>query len=477
MALCQQDVRTAGQHKLTLSAGNNPSNSTDREALLTVTCGNEQKTISVTQRTHEEVVPEQGRYDVKAGDTLLTVNVSANVAYQCSIVQEGNWIAQVQNKSAMETSSVRFQISANTDEQERTAVVKFTADNLAPTEITIVQAGQTAGKELTLFQLNIWEECGHNSTDGYSAFQSLVDQIVALEPDFATFCELYKNGDDMVMKKLVAALKERGLTYYAETGFGKGGGGARGLLSKYPIEETELINSWMFKGVCNVDGKRIAIYPSHSNYVYYSCYYPRGYNDGGGNSGWEKLPDGPNTDVSEILERNALSGRPESAREFVENAKKELDKGAIVILAGDLNEPSHLDWVESTKDMFEHNGCIVPWQTSLLLTESGFIDAFRQMYPDPATHPGLTWPVNNEGIPVSDLAWAAEADERDRIDYIYYYPDSRFSLVDIKMVGPTGTIVRGERVAADTQEPIIDQAGEHWPSDHRGLLMTIRWNE
>ena len=69
----------AGQHKLTLSAGNNPSNSTDREALLTVTCGNEQKTISVTQRTHEEVVPEQGRYDVKAGDTLLTVNVSANV--------------------------------------------------------------------------------------------------------------------------------------------------------------------------------------------------------------------------------------------------------------------------------------------------------------------------------------------------------------------------------------------------------------
>lgn len=281
----------------------------------------------------------------------------------------------------------------------------------------------------------------------------------------------------MVMKKLVAALKERGLTYYAETGFGKGGGGARGLLSKYPIEETELINSWMFKGVCSVDGKRIAIYPSHSNYVYYSCYYPRGYNDGGGNSGWEKLPDGPNTDVSEILERNALSGRPESAREFVENAKKELDKGAIVILAGDLNEPSHLDWVESTKDMFEHNGCIVPWQTSLLLTESGFIDAFRQMYPDPATHPGLTWPVNNEGIPVSDLAWAAEADERDRIDYIYYYPDSRFSLVDIKMVGPTGTIVRGERVAADTQEPIIDQAGEHWPSDHRGLLMTIRWNE
>lgn len=99
---------------------------------------NRRQSRSLSARA-KKVVPEQGRYDVKAGDTLLTVNVSANVAYQCSIVQEGNWIAQVQNKSAMETSSVRFQISANTDEQERTAVVKFTADNLAPTEITIVQ--------------------------------------------------------------------------------------------------------------------------------------------------------------------------------------------------------------------------------------------------------------------------------------------------------------------------------------------------
>ena len=110
----------AGQHKLTLSAGNNPSNSTDREALLTVTCGNEQKTISVTQRTHEEVVPEQGRYDVKAGDTLLTVNVSANVAYQCSIVQEEKtgsrrFRKQIGNRNILGG----FQISANTDEQER----------------------------------------------------------------------------------------------------------------------------------------------------------------------------------------------------------------------------------------------------------------------------------------------------------------------------------------------------------------------
>ena len=66
----------------------------------------------------------------------------------------------------------------------------------------------------------------------------------------------------------------KGLTYYQSRVDG------RGLLSKYRITETQKINEWMFKGVCNVDGRRIAVYPSHANYVYYSCYYPRGYNDG-----------------------------------------------------------------------------------------------------------------------------------------------------------------------------------------------------
>ena len=79
---------------------------------------------------------------MKAGDTLLTVNVSVNVAYQCSIVQEGNWIAQVQNKLGNgNIFGAVPNIGQYGREQERTAVVKLLADNLAPTEITIVQAG------------------------------------------------------------------------------------------------------------------------------------------------------------------------------------------------------------------------------------------------------------------------------------------------------------------------------------------------
>ncbi len=107
----------------------------------------------------------------------------------------------------------------------------------------------------------------------------------------------------------------KGLTYYQSRVDG------RGLLSKYRITETQKINEWMFKGVCNVDGRRIAVYPSHANYVYYSCYYPRGYNDGGNNGDWSKMATGPNTDVALILERNRLSGRPQSTQQFIDDAK------------------------------------------------------------------------------------------------------------------------------------------------------------
>ncbi len=42
-----------------------------------------------------------------------------------------------------------------------------------------------------------------------NAFNALVDQIVSLQPDFATFCELYKGGDEAIMPLLVDALKQK----------------------------------------------------------------------------------------------------------------------------------------------------------------------------------------------------------------------------------------------------------------------------
>ncbi len=457
----------AGKKTLKLVAAANSSAEHAREAVVTVKCGEEIKTVDVTQEVAASLSVKQTLYEVGYADTTVTVEVSANMAYTCQISPSATqWIEAVgpESKSALRDSSIRFRILANETNRSRSGAVSIVPEKGKRVDITVNQAGMP---RFSIFQLNLWKEC----TQVPGAFDALVDQIVALQPDFGTFCELYKGGSEAIMPQLVTALARKGLTYYQTTVDG------RALLSKYPIVESKRINAWMFKGVCNVDGRRIAIYPSHSQYIYYSCYYPRGYNDGGDNDDWSKMPGGPNTDVETILRRNELSGRPESARQMMADAKKEIADGALVFFAGDLNEPSHLDWGEDTKDLWDHNGCVVEWQTSKYLESEGWMDAYRVVYPDARKYPGLTWPCDNKDVAVSALAWAAEADERDRIDFIYYYPSEGLTLQSVCIVGPAGGIARSERVTEEHLDEVIEPAGGRWPSDHKGLLATFILSE
>src|SRR5699024_8862603 len=114
-------------------------------------------------------------------------------------------------------------------------------------------------------------------------------------------------------------------------------------------------------------------------------------------------------------------------------------------------------------------GAVVPWQTTTALAEGGLVDAYRDVHPDPVTHPGITWPSDNPLIDVSTLTWAPEADERDRIDYVFFMPDERLSLTDAIIVGPQESIVRSERVP-DTSEDVIFTPQATWPTDHKAVL-------
>lgn len=85
--------------------------------------------------------------------------------------------------------------------------------------------------------------------------------------------------------------------------------------------------------------------------------------------------------------------RDESIRLVIEDATK--SDADFVILAVNFNEPSHLDWTEETKGLWDHNGAVVDWVCSKLLYEAGFRDAYRVKYPNPITHPGFTFPSDN----------------------------------------------------------------------------------
>jgi hypothetical protein len=84
-----------------------------------------------------------------------------------------------------------------------------------------------------------------------------------------------------------------------------------------------------------------------------------------------------------------------------------------IILGGDLNSHSHLDWIEETKDMYNHGGAVVNWTVSSTLYKNGFRDAFREIHPDPVINPGKTWISGWE----NDKHVYSKVD---RIDYCYY---------------------------------------------------------
>ena len=63
-----------------------------------------------------------------------------------------------------------------------------------------------------------------------------------------------------------------------------------------------------------------------------------------------------------------------------------------------------------------------------------------------------------------NLSWAPEADERERIDFVYYYPNKNLQIKSAQIVGPTGSIVRGQRIEEQTKDPIIPPVNNQWPS-------------
>lgn len=67
------------------------------------------------------------------------------------------------------------------------------------------------------------------------------------------------------------------------------------------------------------------------------------------------------------------------------------------------------------------------------------------------------------------LTWTHTADERERIDYVLYYPGKGFYLTDIAVFGPRGSICKSRRVAEASDDRFIEPLGV-WPSDHKGVV-------
>ncbi|MEG1615787.1 MAG: endonuclease/exonuclease/phosphatase family protein [Bacteroidales bacterium] len=316
--------------------------------------------------------------------------------------------------------------------------------------------------EITVLQWNIWQE-GTTIPGGYDA---IVDEIVRLKPDFVTFSEVRNYKQTRFNERLVASLRAKGEEYYSFYSYDSG------LLSRYPILDSMTVypekddHGSIYKLTAQVNERKISVYTGHLDYLNCAYYNVRGY-DG---SSWKEIPK-PQT-VKEVLDVNTASLRDDAILAFITEAKRDLAEGNCVIIGGDFNEPSHLDWNKKMRNRYDHNGMVIPWTVSTALSAAGYKDAYRVVWPNPVTHPGFTYPSDNELAEVKKLTWAPKADERDRIDFIYYRGKG-MKAIDAKVYGPASSIVRSQRVAEVSKDPFLLPAGV-WPTDHKGVWVKFR---
>ncbi|KAL7936535.1 Endonuclease/exonuclease/phosphatase [Trichoderma chlorosporum] len=162
-----------------------------------------------------------------------------------------------------------------------------------------------------------------------------------------------------------------------------------------------------------------------------------------------------NMSLGEVLNREYQSGRTPQIMEIVgamQDALAEADD-IPVLMTGDFNAPSHLDWTEATKKA--HCGVgFVPWPSSEFPVQSGLIDSFREAHPDPNAEPGNTWSpiyLKNDGRP----------EPLDRIDFVYHK-------------GQALKVLRSETLVAGEPTPEPDQRNNEWTSDHAAVMTTYK---
>lgn len=316
--------------------------------------------------------------------------------------------------------------------------------------------------ELKIFQFNIWQE----GTMIEGGFESIIKEIIRSDADFVTLSEVRNYNGSRFCDRIVEALSEHGLEYHSFYSYDSG------LLSRYPIIESATIfpekndQGSIYKLVADVDGTKVSVYTAHLDYRNCAYYDVKGYNG----STWSQQE--PVLSIDTVLMLNRKSMRDDAIACLIKDANIDRDKGHVIIIGGDFNEPSHLDWIENAKNLFDRQGLIIPWDVSMMLEKEGYKDTYRELFPNPATHPGVTYPADCPEKELRELTWAPEADERERIDFIHYYPDSRLTLKESIIVGPSKEIVRSQRVESISQDLFLAPVTV-WPTDHKGLISTF----
>lgn len=230
---------------------------------------------------------------------------------------------------------------------------------------------------LKLMVWNIWH--GGKEHGNEVGVQRVVDVIREADPDVIAMIETYGSGP--------AIADALGYNFYLRSS-------NLSILSRYPFGESiDIFEAFNCGGIHIVleEGKEVAIVNTWLNYL-------PGFSD---EMELENLP-------ADVIYENEGETRYAEIKRILDELQKATrnSKNVPIILAGDFNSPSHLDF---TRNMVEkHWGYQIEWPVTREIETAGFIDSFRKIHPDPMMDYGGTQPSN-----IFDTFHY-------RIDYIFY---------------------------------------------------------
>jgi len=268
---------------------------------------------------------------------------------------------------------------------------------------------------LRVMSFNVW----HAGSQVHDGPQKIVDAIVAADADVVGFQE----SEGWMATHVAAALG-----WYALQG-----PSSVAIASRFPITEVfPLARDASGLGArLDVGGGDVVVWVVHLGYTSYGPY---------------AACDGAPTPVLSRGER--ASGRYAQMLDVLKKMKKQLRVAETmpVLLLGDFNAPSHLDWTTAAASL--HCGVSMRWPVSAKVERADLIDVVRAIHPDPVTQPATTW---------SPLFPAPE-EPQDRIDFVY-----------AKGAVP----LSDDAFVVGTPAPPPHPASNAWPSDHAAVVTQL----
>ncbi|KAK2754659.1 hypothetical protein FQN54_006792 [Arachnomyces sp. PD_36] len=344
------------------------------------------------------------------------------VEFKINSAENGDWA----------TISSDGLISGNPSAQDAGQTTKLTvqaatSDSSTELEVSIpVKAKDTPlVSELSVMSYNLW----HEGTQVNNYHEKQVAFLSEANVDLVSFQESSSDRTSALADAL-------GWEYFH-------GSDSTGIISRYPIAEEYPLDDRVNSVAVRVDlgDSEINVRDVHLGYTPYGPY--------------DFCFDGMTKE--EVLEREEESGRTPQIRDTMTLMESHLNNSESipVLLFGDFNAPSQLDWTDDTAD--QHCGVgSFEWPTSKAPLDAGLVDALREVYPDPSTDPHITWSpiykINDD--------YDGQDEPMDRIDFVYY----KGSLTPVA----ADTLVRG------TPKPEPDHENNEWTSDHKAVIVTFQ---